>query len=618
MNEELSDAQALARFAAGGNHADLTVLVHRYVDLVYSAARRQLRDAHAAQDVVQQVFIILLRKGRKLRPDTILAAWLLKVTALECRNALRTQARRQRRERKVAQMTSQASGRDDEIAQKFAGDPAWEELAPHLDAALDTLSAGDRQAVVMRYFLNRSYEQAAALLGASEGSVRQRVHRGVGKMRKVLSARGVITSEAALTAAILTHAVTTAPATVSAAAVAAVGNAALTPVVISKGVLTLMSATSPVKVAVVIFVLAVAVSLTAVLWAKRSNGGDALAAGSVNTTQPATTQAALPTAPVVIDTPAPAAPVAKPAPPAAPPVLPRKLFDVITAQTCNARQGPKNGFEHLAYINRGDWVEYDGVEFPPGDQAHLMAFCAVVACPAQYAGNEIQVHIGSPDGPTIATLTVEATAGYGDWVCQETGMETTLSGPQDIFLVFTGGGFNLKSIKFAVLDGRSATDRIAATGYVMAKKVNEGARALVNVRDGAWARYDCLEFPEEGAETFTLSYAVDAVHAPRGTIAVRIGLPTSPPVCEIPVISTGGYNQFFTRTVTLEEAVKGKHDVYLTFSGTDRGYFGLADVAWFKFNKPGAAAVSGPPAPPHPTSRPLSLPAAGAPNPFRF
>jgi hypothetical protein len=512
-------------------------------------------------------------------------------------------------------MTSDAAGRNDGKADRAAGDPNWEELAPHIDAALETLSAGDREAVVMRYFLNHSYEEAAALLGASEGSVRQRVHRGVGKMRKVLSARGVITSEAALTAAICSYAVTSAPASVSAAAVAAVGNAALAPVVISKGVLTLMSATSPVKVAVVMIVLAVAVGLTAVYLVTREKGGDAVAAGSGQTTQPATTQTAIPAAPMVVTAPAPAAPaapVAVPPAPAAAPVLPRKLFDVITARTCNARQGPKDGFEHLAYINRGDWVEYDGVEFPRGDQAHLMAFCAVVSCPAQYAGNDIQVHIGSPDGPKIATLTVEATAGYSDFVCQESPMETTLSGPQDVFLVFTGGGFNLKSIKFAVLDGRPATDQIAAKGYVMAKKVNEGAGALVNVRDGAWARYDCLEFPEEGAETFTLSYAVDAVHAPGGTISVRIGLPTSPVVCEIPIISTGGYNQYFTRTLALKERVKGKHDVYLTFSGTNRGYFGLADVAWFKFNKPGAAAPSGPPAPPAPpraTTLPARLPA---------
>src|SRR5438477_3431495 len=83
MNPLPSDAELLQRYGQSGQHADLAPLVQRYVDLVYSAARRQLGDAHDAQDVVQQVFVILLRKAHKLRPQTLLAPWLLKVTALE-------------------------------------------------------------------------------------------------------------------------------------------------------------------------------------------------------------------------------------------------------------------------------------------------------------------------------------------------------------------------------------------------------------------------------------------------------------------------------------------------------------------------------------------------------
>src|SRR6478672_3470531 len=93
-----SDADLLRRYALSGAQEDLAALVHRYVDLVYSAARRQLGDAHAAQDVTQQVFVVLLRKGRQLRADTVLASWLLKVTALECRTVMKAEARRARRE----------------------------------------------------------------------------------------------------------------------------------------------------------------------------------------------------------------------------------------------------------------------------------------------------------------------------------------------------------------------------------------------------------------------------------------------------------------------------------------------------------------------------------------
>jgi hypothetical protein len=232
------------------------------------------------------------------------------------------------------------------------------------------------------------------------------------------------------------------------------------------------------------------------------------------------------------------------------------------------------------------------------------------------------VHVNAPDGPLIATLTVEPTAGYTDFVCQETPVQATFAGPQDVFLVFTGGGFNLKSIKFAVVDGRPAQERIAGTGYSMAKKVNEGGKTLVNVRNGAWARYDWLLFPAAGADTFTLNYAVDAAHAGGGVISVRLDLPTSAPVCEIPIVATGGYQRFYSRTVALSRTITGNHDVYLTFAGQDRGYFGLADVAWFSFNAPGTAALTPPPPQPAPATRattlPTSLPSTTTTSPVRL
>src|SRR5436305_9463549 len=98
-----TDTQLLNEYAATGAHDAFARMVERRIDLVYSAALRQVHDAHLAEDVTQAVFIVLAGKAAALaRSRTHLAPWLLATTRLVALDAVRKLARRRKHERKAA------------------------------------------------------------------------------------------------------------------------------------------------------------------------------------------------------------------------------------------------------------------------------------------------------------------------------------------------------------------------------------------------------------------------------------------------------------------------------------------------------------------------------------
>ena len=195
-----TDLELLARYIRDQAEDAFAELVHRHLDLVHSAALRQVRSPQLAEEIAQSTFLKLAREARRLASDTILTAWLYQVTRREAANVIRREVRRQLREQIATEMNT---------ANVTTAD--WTNVEPLLDEAMHALDDNDRAAVLLRYFENKSLREVGESLGTSDDAAQKRVSRAVERLREFFAARGITIGTSRLAVVISANAVQTAP-----------------------------------------------------------------------------------------------------------------------------------------------------------------------------------------------------------------------------------------------------------------------------------------------------------------------------------------------------------------------------------------------------------------------
>lgn len=157
----------------------ISELFERHHRRLYQYCWRMTGAAHAGEDVVQEVFLRMMRHRETYDPRQPFQAWMFSIA----RNIQYDTWRRQRREEPIPaafEHTAEAGGAE--------ASPERSTEIERVRAALESLPADKRELVVMSRFLGMTHAEIAEATGCEEAVSRTRLHRALVGLRELFRA----------------------------------------------------------------------------------------------------------------------------------------------------------------------------------------------------------------------------------------------------------------------------------------------------------------------------------------------------------------------------------------------------------------------------------------------
>ena len=189
-----------------GDVAAFGELVARHEKRLWNFLRRFVRDQATAEDLLQEVFLRVVKSAVQWQPSAKVSTWLFTIARNLCTDQARRAELRQAESLDQARAGEEGSGlrRIDRVA-AASGDGETEamgrEIASLVDRAVDELPVEQREVFLMREVMDMSFAEIAAQVGASEPTVKSRMRYALQRLRSRLgelheaSARNAVSVE---------------------------------------------------------------------------------------------------------------------------------------------------------------------------------------------------------------------------------------------------------------------------------------------------------------------------------------------------------------------------------------------------------------------------------------
>jgi RNA polymerase sigma-70 factor (ECF subfamily) len=164
-----------------GEQGAFRILVERYQERIRNLIYSIFHEPQIVDDLSQEVFIKAYEALKQFRFQSSFYTWLYRIAVNKSRDELR-----KRKVRRWFSLQSMMESSDKELAAKTVVEQPDKELQDLLAASLQSLPEKYRLAIVLKDIEGMSYEEIAETMECEIGTVKSRLSRARGMMRKIL------------------------------------------------------------------------------------------------------------------------------------------------------------------------------------------------------------------------------------------------------------------------------------------------------------------------------------------------------------------------------------------------------------------------------------------------
>jgi len=175
----IRDLEEVVRRAQRGDRAALESLLGAIAPSVYRFGRRMCKNAHDAEDVVQDTLLNVTQHLRTFEGRSSLSSWVFALTRSAC-------SRRRRGLKNAPPVSDDALAEAPDVAASPEAQAAERELTSAVAHALDALLPDHREVLLLRDMEGLTAPETAAVLGISVDAVKSRLHRAREALRAAL------------------------------------------------------------------------------------------------------------------------------------------------------------------------------------------------------------------------------------------------------------------------------------------------------------------------------------------------------------------------------------------------------------------------------------------------